>query len=227
MLVILVSFCVIIAEVLYMTGGFQPIAGDGTQEETRTAQGIEPHQAEAVAMAYEKRSEESAEEPADYEKYVFVGDSRYVGMSVMAQESDVFISEKNMGYGYLVDQMDTIKRICDEKSALIIGLGVNDINYSSDNYVAKLNEMASQMDCQIYYMLVNPVDETKEALYGYSVRNDKIDAFNEKMIRELDPRIRIIDTNSYLKSVGYLTVDGLHYATETYRTIYDYIKASL
>lgn len=225
LMVILVSLCVIAGEVIYLAGRFKPVLAEN-QETEGPVQPAQARQADVVA-AYNMEEEPTEHVANTYEKYVFVGDSRYVGMSYMAQEQDVFICRNNMGYDYLIEQMDNIRRACDENTALIIGLGVNDINYSSDNYIAKINEMARQMECTIYYMLVNPVDEEKETLYGYNVKNDKIDAFNQKMINGLDSSVGIIDTSSYLKGTGFLTVDGLHYATETYRAIYDYIKLNL
>ena len=42
-----------------------------------------------------------------------------------------------------------------------------------------------------------------------------------------DSSVRIIDTNSYLKSTGFNTVDGLHYDDSTYKKIYDYIKSNV
>lgn len=226
LMVILVSLFVIAGEVIYLAGRFRPVLAENQETQQTVQPAPQARQADAVA-AYNMEENTAAEVLNTYEKYVFVGDSRYVGMSFMAQEQDVFICKNNMGYDYLIEQMDNIRRACDENTALIIGLGVNDINYSSDNYIKKINEMARQMNCRIYYMLVNPVDEEKETLYGYSVKNEKIDLFNQKMINGLDSSVGIIDTNSYLKSTGYLTVDGLHYATETYRAVYDYIKLNL
>lgn len=53
-------------------------------------------------------------------KYVFVGDSRYVGMSAYKEDTDTFIAKNNMGYSYLEEQMSLIKQSCDKNTALII-----------------------------------------------------------------------------------------------------------
>lgn len=170
---------------------------------------------------------EDVQEKRTYTKYVFVGDSRYVGMSEFQQDGDVFLARNNMGYDFLVEQLPNIYSVCDENAALIVGLGVNDMNYGRDKYIAKLNELADELDCQIYYMSVNPVDEKKEAAHGYTVLNSKIDEFNAKLKSGLSDKIKFIDTNSYLKQMTFTTVDGLHYNKGTYQLIYDYIKASL
>lgn len=163
----------------------------------------------------------------DFDKYVFVGDSRYRGMMFMADESDVFICENGRGYDFLLEQMGSIKWECDENTALIIGLGVNDSHYNVDKYLTTLSDMADTMDCQIYYMLVNPVDEAVEEYNGYHVLNENIDIFNERMKNELDERIGIIDTNSYLLESGFDTMDGLHYTNDTYEKIYNFIKSEV
>lgn len=225
MIGIVLGLCVIAAEVVYLTDGFGQAAAveqNGSPAAQNAGKDSTPKQAAVNAAA-----EPETTKKRTYENYVFVGDSRYVGMSVYAQAEDTFIAKNNMGYSYLVEQTNNILRVCNENTALIIGLGVNDLKYSSDNYIAKINEMAQTMDCQIYYMLVNPVDETKEEAYGYSVLNTKIDEFNQKMKSGLSSRVIVIDTNSYLKQIGYSTQDGLHYTKETYGKIYEYIKAQL
>lgn len=173
---------------------------------------------------YETEAEGREHIKGDYSKYVFVGDSRYRGMMFLADEQDVFICENGRGYDFLLEQMSNIKWECDEDTALIIGLGVNDSHYNVDKYLDTLSEMADTMECQIYYMLVNPVDEEKEEYNGYHVLNENIDIFNERMKDELDERIGIIDTNSYLWDYGFDTMDGLHYTNDTYKDIYCYIK---
>ena len=109
-----------------------------------------------------------------------------------------------------------------------IGLGVNDnLKKKWEDYIELITRLADSTNAQIYYMLVNPVDEDLEYYSGYSVTNSDIEYFNQMMVEGLDPSIGIIDTNSYLKSIGFETKDGLHYTDETYQTIYEYIKGTI
>lgn len=162
-----------------------------------------------------------------FERYVFVGDSRYRGMEYLAEENDIFICENGRGYDFLLEKLAEIKSVCDENTALIIGLGVNDNGYNIEKYVETLTDLADTMDCHIFYMLVNPVDEAVGASHGYSVSNEKINTFNHTLMEQLDDRIGIIDTNTYLYNEGFSTQDGLHYTNETYEKIYQFIKAEI
>lgn len=162
----------------------------------------------------------------DYAKYVFVGDSRFVGISKYStSDKDVFIAKVGEGYNYLIQQMSNIKYQCDENTALIIGLGVNDAHVNCDKYIATINEMAETMDCQIYFVSVNPVDEVQAAACGYNVSSESVDSFNNAIRTQSDDSVVYIDTNTYLQDNGYETHDGLHYAEYVSEDLYNYIKA--
>ncbi len=57
--------------------------------------------------------------------------------------------------------------------------------------------------------------------------NEQIENFNAKLQAELDPRIKWIDSYSYLTQTGYSTSDGLHYDKNTYRNLYSYYMSVL
>ncbi len=158
-------------------------------------------------------------------KYIFVGDSRYVGMKKYAQSDDIFIAKVGEGYSYLNSNLNLILEYADKNSILIVGLGVNDYAMSYKNYIKTMNELADTLECKVYYMLINPVDEEKIFQYGYSVTNDAIDRYNALMVAGFDNNVGVIDTNSYLKEDGFLTLGGLHYDDITYKKIYNYLKS--
>ncbi len=191
-------------------------------EETTTSE-----ETEEIA---ESSLDENASDDASQQgvtRYIFVGDSRYVGMSVLAQADDIFIAEEGMGYYYMVEHEADIKAAIIPGSVLIIGMGVNDVKSNvTDLYIQKINEWAQTLGISVYYMLVNPVDEATEAQHSYDITNDEIDEFNAALKAGL-VGVHIIDTNSYIKNEGFVTRDGVHYNTETYQKIYSYIRAQV
>lgn len=163
----------------------------------------------------------------DYKKYIWVGDSRYVGMQIYQQEDDVFLSKSEMGYEYLLEQQSAIAAEVTPDSVVIVGLGVNDMYLGTDGYATTVNYMADTLGCQVCYMLVNPVDEIAEQVTSYHVLNQTVDRFNEEIVTKLSSAVKVIDTNSYLWTQNFQTIDGLHYTNETYKLIYDYIRSEL
>lgn len=184
--------------------------------------------AETDVSEREMPSTETPQPQQEISRYIFLGDSRYVAMALFAQEQDYFIAEEGMGYAYLLQQLDHVKTVAIPASVLIIGLGVNDVK-SGDaaSYIQTINTLAGTLNIRIYYMLVNPVDETVESQNGYRITNAEIDAFNARMKDGLEPSVHIIDTNSFLKNDGYVTTDGLHYNMETYQKLYQFIKVQV
>lgn len=158
--------------------------------------------------------------------YMFIGDSRYVGMCQFAQDNDVFVAENARGYEFLEEKLSYIYENADESTILIIGLGVNDYAASYRKYISTVNKLADELPCRVCYMLVNPVEEEKEIPYGYTVYNEMIDEYNALMAAGFSESVHVIDTNTYLKETGYNTADGLHYDDETYKKIYNYLKSN-
>lgn len=218
LIIILLSFLFFYIRKLMVSGNSVTIQGNKESDER-----IEEVKKEESGgeWGYSLSDDDSA---AQISTYVFVGDSRYVGMSEYSEDGDVFLCENNVGHNFLLKNLENIEKLSGPNTAVIIGLGVNDVNYNSTKYIETLNQMAAALEAHIFYMLVNPVDEEKEKYFGYGILNEKIDEFNQKMKEGMDEDIFVIDTNSYLKMQGYVTIDGLHYTEETYALIYDYIK---
>lgn len=169
----------------------------------------------------------TTEERKIHRQRVYVGDSRFVGMSRVAEEEDIFICESKRGLDYLEEQMDQVYELCNAKTDLIIGLGVNDLRRGSEPYLELLNQMSQDLPCQMIYLTVNPVDEDREKSYGYTMTNEEIDTFNQEMKEGLSEKICVLDTNQFLNDIGYETEDGLHYSEETNQKLYDYISTQL
>ncbi len=151
-----------------------------------------------------------------HDKIIFVGDSRFVGIkAAIGKTKDEFIAKIGMGLKWFKSKEDKIKDAETKKSTIVIGFGVNDLGNINDyiNYVNK-----ADFSSKIFFLTVNPVDETKYT----EISNDSIDNFNETL-KENAKNYTVIDTNTFLKINGFDSTDGLHYDSETYIKLYNYI----
>lgn len=158
-------------------------------------------------------------------KYIFVGDSRMVGMEMsIAPSNTLYLAKNGQGYnwlkktagvtlGYYLKTNPNVK--------VVLALGVNDLGNIS-SYITYYKSLIKKYPKTKFYVLsVNPVDEAKEKKHGYSVKNSAINAFNKKLYTAF--KSRYVDTNSYMKTNGYETRDGLHYTVPVYQDLYNYI----
>jgi len=159
-----------------------------------------------------------------YSNYIFVGDSRFKAIRLWMVDNgigldEIFICENGEGYNYMLANYELIKAYANSDSAIIVGMGVNDL-FNTAKYIALLNQMATELNCKIYFCSVNPVDESKTN----KRTNAAISAFNDTVRNSIDSRIIYIDTYNYLLQEGFNSGDGIHYDNATYAKIYYYIK---
>lgn len=161
--------------------------------------------------------------------YIWVGDSRTVGMSEAITSGDNdWVGKVSAGYDWFVgDAANQVTDRLNEDSTIVFNFGVNDLG-NVDKYISKLNELAKgdwSKAKQIIVMSVNPVDEATASQNGYSVTNAQIEEFNKKMKSGLEGGIKFVDTYSQIKDqLG--TTDGIHYDAETYQKLYDMIRGT-
>jgi uncharacterized protein YraI len=152
--------------------------------------------------------------------YVFVGDSRTVQLKMAVGTSDkVYIAKVGEGYNYFRDTaLPEISGYAGSGTRMIINFGVNDLANASKYIKLVNNNIDSWINAgmTVYYAAVTPVGNCP------TVTNAQIEAFNQKLQEELDPRITWIDGYSYLQQTGFNTPDGLHYSADTYRNLYSY-----
>ncbi len=157
--------------------------------------------------------------------YIFVGDSRMVGMKAARPESNTaYIAEVGMGYSWLTS---TARRklasglAAKPYATVVLALGVNDLG-NCTRYIAYYKKLISSYPKATFYVLsVNPVDEKKEAQYGYTVKNTDIKAFNKKLKAAFGSSY--LNSYSYLKKRTFNSRDGVHYTTDVYSDLYDFI----
>ena len=187
------------------------------------------HGAFVMFAALGGASGSSATSAVDNSNFIWVGDSRTVGMQgVITSGNNEWVAKSSMGYDWFVSEaIPTVNKKLEEDDVIVFNLGVNDLG-NVDKYKSKLNELATgdwSKAGRIIVMSVNPVDEAKEAQNGYSVKNSTIEEFNKKIRNGLDAKIEFKDTYNQIKgSLG--TTDGVHYDEATYKKLYDMIRGT-
>ena len=162
-------------------------------------------------------------EPPETRGYIFVGDSRTVGMEEACHVSEydnVFVVAKvGKGYYWLVNtawqEVESIKSSNPgvDRWTIVSNLGVNDLG-SWQNYI----NFYQSLEDDFVFVSVNPVRNYDR------VSNISIDKFNMR-IREAG--FEYIDTNLILRAEGFSAPDGLHYSSSTYRLIFGIISREL
>ena len=161
------------------------------------------------------------------DKLIYVGDSRIVGMKdTINDSSSKFISEVGVGYDWLKNTASSSidNELKDNSNSIVIlSLGVNDLQ-NIDDYISFYDELIKKYSSNKFYILsVNPFDESKTSSNGYSVTNKDINKFNDKLKSKFASNY--IDTNNGISTFD--TDDGVHYNSETYKKINDYVVNNL
>ncbi len=158
--------------------------------------------------------------------YIFVGDSRTVGMQMAASPADTkYIAKVNMGYSWLESTAGPELQSYlngNPNVSVVLAFGVNDLG-NVQKYISYYKKLISMYpNTRFYVESVNPVDEQVEAQHGYTVTNKQIIAFNKKL-RAGVGKSRFLNTYNYLAKKGFQTSDGVHYTIEEYSGLYSYI----
>jgi hypothetical protein len=152
--------------------------------------------------------------------YLFVGDSRTVQLKMAVGSTDkAYVAKVGEGYSWFKNTaISEIQEYAGNGTTMIINFGVNDLANAS-NYINLVNSYIDtwiNAGITVYYSSVTPVGSYP------TVSNAQIESFNAKLQAELDPRIKWIDSYSYLIQTGFNTSDGLHYDKSTYKNLYSY-----
>ncbi|MCH5263767.1 MAG: SH3 domain-containing protein [Lachnospiraceae bacterium] len=156
---------------------------------------------------------------------IFVGDSRFVQMkSSVGDNPCTWIAESSKGYKWLNENaIARIDNCVGKGSKILINLGVNDPG-NIQNYLTLVNAKAEEWTSKgatVYYASVNPVWDNPY------VTEEQVKIFNSQLQGGLSSNIHYIDSHSYLESIGYKLVDGLHYSTETNQNLYAYYMSCM
>lgn len=147
-----------------------------------------------------------------YTQYLFVGDSRTVGLDD-AVDGVSSIAKVGATVDYLKSVLDNVTKV--KGKNVIFNFGVNDLG-NINKYITVYKSLPKEFkeNNNVIIMSVNPTDGSK-----YGSWNTDIDKFNKKIKANLPSGVKYLDTNSTLKKEGFSTRDGVHYKAVTYKRI--------
>lgn len=202
-----------------------PSASSAPAAENGTADGIPP---------------EALEIP---DRIVLIGDSRtmHIGYYLFdlpmvdnkyvdgyTPDFDYILGMGGEGYYWLAEHTSEIEAKLTDGCALVINMGVNGAPRFSSETAAWCNEIAAKhadRGIKVYYMSVNPVNDSKLEDFNYTIRNSDVIYFNSSVKAELDG-VTYLDTYSVVENdilgEGNGTFDGLHYNYYVCRKIWEY-----
>ncbi len=160
-------------------------------------------------------------------QYLFVGDSRTVGMDyAISEQGTAFIGKVSMGYNWCLSTADSQIRAylkSNPEMKVIFGFGINDLG-NVQKYIAYYKKLvAAYPRAQFIFLSINPISEAKSS--SPYVSNKLIRAFNATLKAAMGSRY--LDTYSYLSKNGFGTNDGIHYTASTYVKLYNYILSKI
>ncbi len=176
-----------------------------------------------------------------YEKRIWMGDSRFVGLSqaVSTQPNDVFISKGAMAYDWFSEE--GIPQLMQELSKdpcriVIINFGLNDCanntagwqEYFVEDYVNTINQLtAIYPETRFCFASVGLIDGDYNTGRGYKLAMSQVNLFVDEFNLQMytDCLADYIDLSEYLVRDGYTTVDGVHFDRATNQKIYNYCVA--
>ena len=156
---------------------------------------------------------------AKEDKYIIVGASRVVDMSVAVKGKEtVFIAKGGQGYQWLKSTASKqltcyLKKY--PKCKVVFQLGNNDLE-NIDSYIKFYNTLMKKYPkTSFYFMDALPGDGRAES------KNPRRQAFNKKLRENFGDKC--IGGYDYMYATGFETIDGVHYPAEVSRQMYRYI----
>ena len=178
----------------------------------------------SVQQADEARTQETETESSDSPLFIWVGDSRTVGMERAMKDGDCYIGASGEGYYWFsTEGLPLMKKAILQypDAPVILNLGVND-HENLDLYLALYRSLFEEYpDTGFYFLSVNPIDPERCS----AITNEEITDFNEHM-KTLFPDT-YIDSYTWMMANAVETIDGIHYSEEDYRALHDFTLSQL
>ena len=161
--------------------------------------------------------------------FVFLGDSRVVGMSyAISDNRTTFIGKVGEGYNWMmsaaVPRLEKLLR-SNPTMYVVFCFGINDMG-NVHRYVSSYSNLVSKYKyANFFFISVNPINYSISSAHGYRVTNSQIESFNSVLSGAMG--FRYINTYSWMKRKGFGTNDGIHYTSSTYQNLYYYVLKKL
>lgn len=161
---------------------------------------------------------------------VLIGDSRMVTLQAAVERRFGFcpvtvVAQNGGRHEWLHDTgIPQADKVIGKGTRVLINMGVNDLSYV-EQYAQDVNAWAAAWIARgatVYYASVNPVWSNV-----YEITQERVDLFNAALRAKLIPQIVWLDSSSYLKQHGFVSMDGLHYQDETNLLLYQYYMAGM
>lgn len=156
--------------------------------------------------------------------FLFVGDSRTLGMRDAVGDNCTYLGAEGQGYQWFASEglsaLDAELKAQPNRQ-VIINFGVNDpenVNLYIDLYHTLIE---TYPDASFYLLSVNPLVDSEDL----NTTNEMIALFNATIAGHFPDQY--LDSNSFLTSTGFETVDGLHYTDATYQAIHNFVVDKL
>ncbi len=169
-------------------------------------------------------------------RIIWVGDSRTLGLRdalgrTERDDDDLFVGKVAEGVHWFQEEgIEELSDVIKENPDLpvVMNFGVNDPQLIDEYIVTYQDVIDAHPDTTFFILSVNPLDEeflledglVEEAVFE-DINSLNVAKMNVKLKEEFSDCY--IDSASYLKSDGFDTVDGLHFTTETYLKIHDFV----
>ena len=153
--------------------------------------------------------------------YVDISKLDYTGFA----GNSVFVAKAGEGIYWLEGVATGLAEpYIDANTVIVLWFGVNDTSlYPSiiNDYLYEVNNVLLSYGVPVYYMEIGPCNGANEG------KNPAINSFNSALNQWLDPAVRILPVNEFIRSrleTGeFATLDGLHYNYNTSRGIFQYV----
>lgn len=153
-------------------------------------------------------------------------DDKYV--DGVTPDGDYILGIGGVGYSWLAEHTSEIEEKLTEGCSLVVNMGVNgapDFHRQIAEWCGQMAAKYADKGVKVYFMSVNPVNDSKLESHHYLIRNTDVIFFNSAVRAELKG-VTYIDTYSVVENdilgEGNGTSDGLHYNSYVCRKIWDH-----